>query len=63
MDPNANLQEQDKLLDQHLHTQLLNRHDRERLRELREALVDWIARGGFQPDWAAYPHAAKYYGR
>lgn len=30
--------------------------------ELVEALLDWLERGGFQPDWNAEPLAASYCG-
>lgn len=54
MDPNANLQEQERRL---------LPMDRARLRELREALAVWLQRGGFEPDWSACPRAASYYGK
>jgi len=47
MDPNANLAEQSSCTDP------------ARLRELRQALLEWIARGGCEPDWTRYPEAAK----
>ena len=53
MDPNANLREQDQLL--------TGKGDAARLRELRMALRVWLTDGGFEPDWAAYPRAARYY--
>lgn len=53
MDPNANLAEQERLLDSQ------ERHDRRRLSELRHALEDWLAGGGFAPDWNKYPDASK----
>lgn len=33
----------------------------ERLDLLCQDLFDWLDRGGFQPDWTAYPTAASYY--
>jgi len=33
--------------------------DKARRSELRRALLAWIAKGGFAPDWKAYPFAAK----
>lgn len=74
MDPNANLQEQERILARK-HTpcgvdgptqadidQL--RADHPRLIELRWALRDWLyERGGFEPDWSACPNARKFYGK
>ena len=51
MDPNANLKEQNDLLDS------VDEFDQERIADLREALYDWLARGGFQPDWDKYTQA------
>ena len=70
MDPNANLQEQGRLLDKlvMLSGEKVNdwrrrvRHDAVRLSDLRQALYDWIRDGGFEPDWTKEPYAAKYYG-
>jgi len=45
MDPNANLAEQAECTDS------------ARLRELRQALLEWLQRGGFEPDWDANPEA------
>lgn len=45
MDPNANLAEQAECTNP------------TRLRELRQALLQWMHRGGFEPDWGAYPEA------
>ena len=56
MDPNANLQEQEAIL-----TNWTIRADIARLRELRIALRDWLAAGGFEPTWTEYPIAARYY--
>lgn len=44
MDPNANVAEQRRL------RRSKNPDDRARLRELRIALREWIARGGFPPE-------------
>lgn len=55
MDPNANLAEQSTLLG------ASSRYDLNRRRELREALDEWLARGGFAPDWTAYPTASKLF--
>lgn len=51
MDPNANLQEQGTLLD------ATSASDKRRRSELRRALQEWIARGGFAPNWSAHPAA------
>lgn len=69
MDPNANLQEQEQLLarKEYFKNLPLTRHpplreeDVARLRELRATLRVWLTNGGFEPDWAAYPKAARYY--
>jgi hypothetical protein len=53
MDPNANLMEQNTLLD------ASSNLDKQRRSELRRALDWWLAQGGFQPDWKAYPVASK----
>lgn len=55
MDPNANLSEQSYLLG---YGADIDRVGRLRLIELRRALSDWLANGGFKPDWTAYPDAA-----
>lgn len=51
MDPNANLQEQERIL--------TTGGDRARLRELRVALGEWLEGGGFAPDWSQAPRAAR----
>lgn len=75
MDPNANLQEQERLLaelagidaagNRHLSDSCFAewRRLRARLRELRQALRGWLDAGGFEPNWAACNRAAAYYGR
>lgn len=55
MDPNANLAEQNSLLDTTIPRELRRRA------ELRRALQEWIAGGGFEPDWKKYPAATKAY--
>ena len=55
MDPNANLQEQAELLD------ASTLQGRRRRAELRRALQDWLARGGFAPAWQQFPTATKAY--
>lgn len=57
MDPNANLKEQGELIGKKKYA------DKARLQELREALAEWLNRGGFAPDWSAYPRTAKWYSR
>lgn len=72
MDPNANLREQEQLLAaRHRPSGDLSQvpdarqaqADHARLWDLRQALYDWIRDGGFEPDWAACPRAAAYYGK
>lgn len=53
MDPNANLKEQNDLLNAE------SLSDKRRRAELRRALADWLWSGGFKPDWSKYPDAAK----
>lgn len=55
MDPNANLAEQDQLLNAD------TRIDKQRRSELRRALQDWLNHGGFAPAWTKYPEATKAY--
>lgn len=64
MDPNANLEAQAELLRK---IALLNpctekRRLQRELRTLRLALTEWLAKGGFEPDWANYPATNKYFG-
>jgi hypothetical protein len=59
MDPNANLQEQERILGAHGRVHEL---DRQRLAELRAALSRWLSRHGFAPDWDACPRAARHFG-
>lgn len=64
MDPNANLAEQQQLIEDLARTDLSPKavHEkRARLAELRLAVVAWIRRGGFPADWKRYPHAAEYF--
>jgi hypothetical protein len=66
MDPNANLQEQARLLDLNGLDRLdrdLSLADKRRLRELREALQEWRNRGGFDPQWYKFPHATRAFTR
>lgn len=57
MDPNANLQEQERILELGLVA------DYARLWELRQALDRWLEARGSEPDWLRAPRAARYYGR
>lgn len=63
MDPNANLSEQEDIIERGIGNLDVRRGDRARLRELRFALEQWLIRGGFEPDWSQCPRAATYYGR
>jgi hypothetical protein len=58
MDPNANLQEQERIL---IARAPGTRTDAGRLTELRAALFAWLHGGGFQPDWTTAPRAAKHF--
>jgi hypothetical protein len=66
MDPNANLRRQEELF-----AELRRRGCSEELRagwhreldELRLALAEWLAKGGFEPDWSAAPWASIYFGK
>ena len=49
MDPDANFAEQVRLLNAETPA------DKARRRELRLALAEWLARGGFSPDFGASP--------
>jgi len=54
MDPNATLQRiEDDLGD----------HDYTSVREACRDLSSWLARGGFEPQWEAYPAATKRFRR
>lgn len=54
MDPNANLQQQQLLINE------TPRQDADgELYQLRHDLSAWMRRGGFQPNWDAYPEATK----
>jgi hypothetical protein len=67
MDPDANLIEQEQLLDARadwiaMLTPNQDDHAASRLRELRAALRGWLRAGGFEPDWTKAPTAARYFG-
>jgi len=51
MDPNATLRMIESALES---------GDREAAKDSRRDLVWWMERGGFAPDWEAYPRAAAY---
>jgi hypothetical protein len=59
MDPNANLAEQETLVN----SLTRDGHDNDRLLDLRLALAHWIDNGGFAPNWDKYPIARRAYGR
>jgi hypothetical protein len=63
MDPNANLRRQEYILDILFMTVTGRKDNRAELAELRAALRDWLKSGGFQPDWADCPLAAKWFAR
>ena len=68
MDPNANLIEQECIIDALNdyvvpQMQAQEKTRKARLRELRHALREWLKNGGFEPDWNIAPHARKYFGR
>jgi DNA-binding SARP family transcriptional activator len=76
MDPNANLQEQERILERARELYAANKSgdtdaielakyhaqgDKATMRELRSAHREWLSNGGFAPDWDTCPRAAKYY--
>jgi hypothetical protein len=61
MDPNANAAEQETIMNTPYRQRTPVQHAR--LRELRRALDDWRAAGGYEPDWIQYPHLARRYMR
>lgn len=58
MDPNANLEEQARLLAAQ-DAGPLDYADRVRLRDLRLSLAGWIHGGGFDPVWEKFPGATE----
>lgn len=58
MDMNANLARQQELLGEGYPD---NSYARYEMYDLRVALREWLARGGAEPDWSAYPLAAEAY--
>jgi hypothetical protein len=65
MDPNANLERQERILLEIANTPGADQHEplQEELIELRAALTQWLAQGGFPPRWERWPVAAEYYTR
>lgn len=68
MDPNANLIEQEQIIDALVDFVVPldlqeERALKARLRVLRGSLRQWIQYGGFEPDWTKTPRASKYFGR
>ena len=68
MDPNANLVEQEQLLNEGLNRtpsdfRRRSRQINRRLADLREALLVWLQNGGFEPDWSKAPKARIYFRR
>ena len=64
MDPNANIEEQGRILERANGGRVEPAEARARLRELRAALAEWLVRGGFAPDWSrASFRVARYYGK
>jgi len=65
MDPNTNLQEQERILKSlsldGLTLATADRRTRERMTDLRIALISWMARGGFEPDWSKAPLARRHF--
>jgi hypothetical protein len=59
MDPNANIAEQDRIMA--IPYAQRTRAAHARLRELRAALDEWRARGGFDPEWGTYPRVLRHY--
>lgn len=53
MDPNAALR--------NIEAALYPRLDIDTMEENAVALHEWIAGGGFEPDWEKYPHATDWY--
>jgi hypothetical protein len=66
-DPNANLAEQEELMlfldDGAASNGFELDAAAERLTELQDAMNDWLANGGFAPDWTKAPNASRYYAK
>lgn len=70
MDPDANLREQEELLKEMAEYEADNTTHHPAYRNagvdlviVRLDLKDWLAKGGFEPDWSLAPNARKYYGK
>lgn len=61
MDPQASLEEQERLMELRRKKGPLDAADKARLKELRVALVDWLKGGGYEPRWSSCPRATRYY--
>ena len=68
MDPNANLQEQERTIIARDAVKFVDPFGSEHLayraalRQLRAELNEWLAKGGFEPEWDKYPLASRYFG-
>ena len=63
MDPDANLQAQAEALANRRADGTLHNYDRYALYNLREALRDWLDKGGFAPKWNTHPDATTAFHR
>jgi hypothetical protein len=65
MDPNANLERQERILIEIANTPGADQRRTlsEDLIELRSDLTHWLSVGGFAPQWERWPIAAHYYTR
>ena len=63
MDPNANIEEQNRILArvQTARTMRQIGQDGSRRTGLRKALRNWLENGGFEPDWSKCAVDRKYY--
>lgn len=64
MDPNANLRQQEYLIDVKINSGthgVDRKRARAELNELRGALKGWLQGGGFEPAWSEAPLARKYF--
>ncbi|HEY3499430.1 MAG TPA: hypothetical protein VGK73_32295 [Polyangiaceae bacterium] len=62
MDPNANLQEQERIIvSRRGEVVHVDPAESARLAELRAGLVSWLAGGGFEPAWYQAPRASAYF--
>ena len=51
MDPDANILEQAGLVREMIEANEINEYDARRLADLVEALITWLARDGYAPNW------------